>query len=147
MNLPSHRSVVTGFTLIEVLLGSVIASVVAGGTMMAFVTAARIARRQNAVAMAEATGYAESTLERLRNHVAVDETLLPTRAASPDTWWCDNLPAPAAGGSESILNLNATRAYRVRVEDCDGVAGSEACFALQVRVCWSDPGCPSCTPP
>ena len=131
-----------GFTLIEVLIGSVIASVVAGGTMMAFVTAARITRRQNAVALAEDSSYAESTLERLRNDVAADEVLLSTKAASPSTWWCDNLPI--SGGSESILGLNTKRVYRVRAEDCDGVGGPGDCYALQVKVCWGNHGC-SCT--
>ena len=131
-----------GFTLIEVMVASAISAVVAGGTMMAFVTAARMVRAQNSPGMAEASGFAQQTLERLRNRVAADDTFF-TAQAGP-TWWDDPLPVPGAGtNSESILwEVPTSRKYRVTAEDCDGVvAGPPDCYAVAVKVCWNGAAC------
>jgi len=144
------RSRASGFTLLEVLVASVIAAVIAGGTMMAFVTAARIGSQQSNPMMAEASGYAQQTLERFRNRVAANS---PWPASEADgVWRTDALPA--AGGTESMLNIGgvvARRCYRVTPEDCDGdglradpvTPGEQDCYAVDAKVCWRDlAGCP-----
>lgn len=131
-----------GFTLIEVMAASAIAAVVASGTMMAFVAAARMSRAPYTYASAEASGYAQQTLEQFRNEVATDSTFLSSKAGA--TWWTHALPP--AGSTESILNMGgvpARRCYRVTAEDCDGVGGAGDCYAMQAKVCWrSLAGCP-----
>jgi len=139
-----------GFTMVEVLVASVLASVVAGGTMMAFITAARISHEQSSPSIAEAGGYAQETVERFRNRVAAsqaqdpafgDNWLTTTAGAG---WTNDPLPPPASGGTESILGMGtgAKRCYRLTAADCDGVPGND-CYALEVKVCWKDlTGCP-----
>ena len=127
-----------GLTLIEVLASAVIASVVAGGTMMAFITAARIQALQTNPHLAEADGLAEQTAERLRNLVAADLTL-PTGG-----WQSDPI---SGGGTESISAMGAVRRYRITPSDCDGdgiVAGGgeQDCYAVNVRVCWDGTPCP-----
>lgn len=131
--------------MIEVLAASMVAAVVAGGTMMAFVAAARMSRVQDGPGTAEASGYAQQTLEQFRNQVATDSTFLSTRAGP--TWWKHALPAAAS--TQSILNMGgvvARRCYRVTAEDCDGVGGAGDCYAMQAKVCWKTlAGCP-CPP-
>lgn len=135
----------TGFTLVEVMAASMIAAVVAGGTMAAFVAAARMSRAQNSPAFAEASGYAQETLERFRNSIAADS---PWPADEADGLWRSD-PLPATGGTQSILDMGgvpARRCYRVTPEDCDGAAGPPDCYAVDVKMCWKDvTGCP-CPP-
>jgi hypothetical protein len=117
------------------LAASLIASVVAGGTMMAFVTAARISRQQSSPLASEANGFAQQTLEGIRNKVADDSTWLSSRAG---LGWVDD-PMGGAGGTESITTLSPKRCYRVTPEDCDGVGGTaNDCYAVNVAVCWND---------
>lgn len=133
-----------GFTLIEVMAASTIAAVVASGTMMAFVAAARMSRIHNSGALAEASDFAQETLEGLYNHIATDDTKLADESVAVPPWHDDPLPpVPAPGtNSESILWLTPTsRRYRVTSEDCDGVGGVGDCYAVTVRVCWNDPLC------
>ncbi len=128
-----------GFTLVEVLAASLIASVVAGGTLMAFATAARISRQQSSTAAAEATGYAQRFLEGIYNKVTQDSsgTWLGLNATS--TW----IDAPITdaewfsktGGSDSIRQ-GAKRCYRVTNEvHCHQTTGPD-CYAVNVAVCW-----------
>ncbi len=137
------RRAAAGFTLVEVLVASVIASVIAGGTMMAFVTAARINRTQSNPDMAEASGYAQQTVERFRNLVANDAAWAGWITTNADgAWHTDALPPPGSGGTESILDKGPKRCYRVTAEDVDGVAGTDA-YAVSAKVCWKDlTGCP-----
>ena len=124
-----------GYTLIEVLVASLIASFVAGGTMMAFTTAARINRQQGSPVVAEATQLAQQTLEKFRNQVAADSTFLQT--ADVGGWITDD---PQANPStESIVNApnNTKRCYKVTAEDCDGDGATGDCYAMQAKVCWN----------
>ena len=143
---------VTGFTLIEILAASILAAMVAGGTMSAFVTASRILQAKNAVGSAEASGYAQQTIEQLRNFIACDspwftnDAACTPSAALPTAWQADPLPA-AEAGTRSILATTAKRCYRVLPQNCDQPNGIEAsgsgnCFAVQVRVCWNGSACP-----
>lgn len=144
---------VGGFTLIEVMMAGVISALVAGGTMAAFVTAARITRVQNNPSTTEAVGYARDTVDHLRNMVACDPGQWYAGAgctpALPAGWVAEPIGF-GAGGSESILNGPTRRCYRAQPADCDGVGGAGDCVAVEVRVCWNDlanctglaPGCP-----
>lgn len=144
-----RRRPAAGFTLVEVLVSSVIASVIAGGTLMAFVTAMRINHAHSNPAMAEASGFAQQTLESLRNNVAADSAWFSTTAGTG--WNTDALPG--GGGSESIQSkgAGAKRCYRVTKEDCDGdtlVDGDpdpgppptteRDCYAVSAHVCWDN---------
>lgn len=138
-----HAMKQAGFTLAELLIGSLIGTVVAGGTMMAFVTATRLNRQQGNPQLVEASLLAQQTIERYRNHMACDgpwfdPATCAANASLPTAWTSDLLPAPASGGSETMLGPGAKRQFCVTQEDCDGVGGVGDCFAVQVRVCWGD---------
>ena len=143
-----------GFTMVELMAGSLIATMVAGGTMMAYVTAARISRQQGNPAIVEATMLAQQTLERFRSEMACDadsfdpvtcnaKAVLPTGDWTTDDFpnANSNDPAIAARGNESILTRPGTtpkRCFRVTKEDCDGDGLTGDCFAVQAKVCWGD---------
>ena len=144
-----------GFTFIELLMASIVATVIAGGTMAAFVTAAKITREQDVGAYAEAGGYVVQTAEQFRNMVGCSQGELnawfdqsPACAPTgniPSTWTTAPLP-PGGGTTETIQNNNAVRKYCVVPDDCDGVGGVGDCLRVYVRVCWdrSTPGaCPA----
>lgn len=133
----SLLSSVKGFTLLEILVAALLASVVASATLLAFVAAARMARAQNNPAISEATGYAHQTIEAFRNKVAADQTFLEAKAG---LGWQDD-PLPRSGGSDSILTLGATRKYNVEKVDCDGDGTTGDCYAVTSRVCWNDSNC------
>jgi len=125
--------------MIEILIASIIAAVVAGGTMMAFVTAARMTRLQSNPVLAEASGFAMQTVERFRNQVTAQPvpTWFATKAGP--VWYSDPLPVPGAGtNTESLLWKPPTsRTYRVTAEDCDGIGGVGDCYAVTFKVCWN----------
>ncbi len=142
-----------GFTLIEVMIASVITSLVAAGTFMAFVAAARMNREQNNPQAAEAAGYAQQTIERFRSLIACSPADIPAspwfdpncNATLPVGWQNDALPPGGPGaGSESLLNTpNPLRRYCVTAADCDGVGGVGDCYSIQVKVCWKGIVCPA----
>ncbi len=66
----ARRRANSGFTMFEVLVSSAIGAVIAGGTMTAFVTAARLVKDQDNPVKLEATSYAQQTIERFRNRIA-----------------------------------------------------------------------------
>ena len=138
-----------GFTLVEMLVSSLIASVVAGGTMMAYVTAARITRQQNSSNTTEASLFAQETIERFRNRIAarLPTEEVPWPGANVGTWQDDPLPVDG-GGSDSILQTpgRATRVYCVMKVDCNGngtVTDPDDCYGVQVKVCWNGTQCPT----
>ena len=132
----------SAFTLVEVLAAALIVAAVGGGTLMAFVTASRIARQRNSASTSEGGFFAQQTLERFRNDVSVDANRLP--GLSGAGWQSHPLPpAPVAGSNtESILNEGAKRCYQVYPADCDGVSGTGDCYGIQVKVCWNGTVCP-----
>lgn len=149
---PSHRGRRSaggqaGFSLIEVLAAALIAAVVAGGTMMAFVTAARITRERGSAGFVEASTYAQQTAERFRNMIACDSawftpgTCAPS-ASLPTDWTND--PLPAAGSGQSILASPSKRCYRAtQLANCGPGAATTPCFTMEVYVCWNgDTSCP-----
>ena len=133
-----------GFTMIELLMATVILTVAIAGIMAARVTVSQIMRNQRNVSFAEASGYAQQTAERFRNDIACDSGWFDANcdvdpAALPG-WTADPLPA---GGSESIMTIDPTakRCYRV-VPAPAGSCGTESCLQMDVRVCWHETPCP-----
>ena len=127
-----------GTTLAEVLVGTLITSVVVGGTMSAFVTAARIKSIQSGPKIIEGTGYAQDLFEAFHNHVAADDPFFTTKAGK--SWQDDDPstsipPLPLGDPNEKIK-----RVYRVEAKNCGGVVGD--CYAVTVKVCWNQPTCP-----
>lgn len=135
-----RRKGALGYTLTEVLVASLLGSVVAGGTLMAYVTASRMLQGALHPDLAEANILAQQTIERFRNRVAADDGWLASRV--PRGWRKHAISF--SSGTESIrtLGAGARRCYRVR--NCPPALGN--CYAMQVKVCWNDlTGCP-CPP-
>jgi len=133
------RTRADGFTLLEVLAASIVASVVAGGMLMAYMAAARMLPPTSTEDSLEAGEFAQQTLEGIRNHVATDDNYFAMRAGAG--WQDDVLPAPSS--SQSILNAGAERRFCVVAADCDGVGGTGDCYAVSVKLCWDGTSCPA----
>lgn len=123
-----------GFTLIELIAAAALVSVIAGGTMIAFVTALNISRRTSS--SSEAAHLIQQTTERFRNRVACDDAWFDpatcnTSGALPTAWTADAVvPAPP---------IPTTRTYRVLPADCDGDGTAGDCLMVQTRVQWTPP--------
>lgn len=131
-------------TFAELLVASVIAAAVAGGTLSAMVTAARISLVKASPQIGEGTAYAQQSLEPPRNHVAVDDPwlLLPANGGVGDGTWQD-VPLPPPSSSESILQPpGAERRRCIMPVDADG-DGQTDYYQAQVRVCWDGTACPA----
>ena len=132
-----------GMSLLEVLVASVIAAVVAGGTAVSFAAAARMMYAPGNSRTVEAIGYARETAERFRTRVACDGVWFAADAACAPTaaltgaWTPDSLPAPTPG-VELLLATGARRCYQVTPQDCDGDGDVGDCLAIQVHVCWDN---------
>ena len=130
----------------EVMVAGAVGSVIAWGTVAAFVAAGRMMRAQDSMASAETATLAQDTLDRLQNRVACDDWFnQPGCAVNPALLnvWTDD-PLPGGAGTESIQNPpGAQRRYCLQPADCDGVAGPGDCLNVQVRVCWNGTVCPS----
>jgi len=134
--------------LLEVLVASVVASVVAVGTAAAFVTASRMTRERNNPTFAEASVHAQQTLDQFRNQLACDnaawfnpancQVVLP--AGLPPTWTSAGEGLPNTGPGMLANDFpGAKRCYRVtRVLNCGGGALVPDCLRVEVRVCWTD---------
>jgi len=121
----------TGFTLIEIVMASLIGGVLAGGTMIAFLRASRLA--QGSSNTVEATSLAQQTVERFRNKIACrqpdegsgqtwyDESCAPAVPSGPQD---DELPEGALGG-------RGTRTYEV-------ISGPDF-ITVKTRVEWEEP--------
>ena len=137
-----------GFTFVEVLFASLIGSVVAGGTFMAFVTAARIVRQQGSGSFVEATSLAQETIEGFRNQIGAQANPadLPWPGANVGTWQ-QGAPVPVSSGLSG-----ATRVYCVFQADCNGDGDTDDvplggdCYAVHVKVCWDGTVCPTALP-
>lgn len=157
-----HTSHSTGFTLIEIIAAAVVAAVVAGGSMLSLVAASRMMRRGDTPAIAEASGYAQQTIEKFRNMIACDSPWFtlgtcaprpnpPNLDGMPTNWVEDQLPDRNPANTESFLDLAAAipktvrRCYRVRSRDCDAGASPDDCFEIEVKVLWNQsPSAPLC---
>ena len=145
MSRPLRLASDRGFTILEVMVASVIAGVIAVGTMMSFVAAGRIMGVQDNMAVAEAAQFSQQSVEHFRNDIACQAPWFDAATCAyvgpVNVWAADPLPPAPSGGSESILQTVSQRCYRVNPSDCGGGPGS--CFAVDVTVCWnSEPTCP-----
>ncbi len=151
-----------GSTMVEVLVASIIGAVMAGGTVAAVVTAARMTRQSDSMASQEANGYAQHLLEELRNRVAADDTFF--RCAPAAAWIngnssttpVDTMQSGCTGNMPQFLLPPNTsensiqtrypgtvrRCYRILPAQCDGVGPSTDCFRVNVQMCWGGGSCP-----
>lgn len=119
-----------GASLIEILVGVVVASVLVAGLMGAFLTAIRISARGGG--NTEAAALTQQTLERLRNKVACDSTWFDGAncgATPPVGSPADPIPGGALYGG--------TRTYTVTPENCG--SGSDDCLKVVATVSWIPP--------
>ena len=125
-----------GFTILEVMIASVIAGVVAAGTLMSFVAAGRMMDVRNNMSTVEATTLGQDSMEHFRNHIACQPPWFDVNCTYiwPAGWFLD--PFIGGGGSESILGAAARRCYQVTSNDC-GTGIPNSCFIVDVRVCWT----------
>ena len=133
---PTGAATNRGFSLVEVMVGSVAMVLLAGGTMMAFVSARRIA--QEGSNMTKAASYLQQSLERNRNMIACDTAWFdascnpnPNPGGLPDS-----TPDPFASPSDMY---GGSRKVTVTPMDCDGVGGTGDCFEVAVTVHWNPP--------
>ncbi len=137
-----------GFTLIEVVAAAVIGAVVAGGTLMAFVTAIRIHSRTGATDVAF---LLQQTLEKYRNHIACDDDLwfstatcqMNVRACTPNpndptACVCDQNNPPQCFTEDRLPDdaklTGMIRNWRAEPADCDGDGNEGDCLKLTARI-------------
>lgn len=128
-----------GITLVEILIAALVGVMIAGGTMLAFVTAKKTS--VGAAGVVEAADFAQQTIERFRNKIACNDpdwftaaTCATTLPAAP-AWTADGLPA--SPGPLSMIGQGGSRQYKVTPDDCDGVGGTGDCFKVETKVSWS----------
>lgn len=142
MMLKSTRAI----SLIEVVVAAVIGSLLAGGTLMAFVLASKVSNE--ALQQAEALSYAVETIERFRNRVACDDAWFDDAGVDcnfsgvdlnlPQGMTADDLPDPTDPPTSVLIGrgMSETRRYQVLPSNCDGVAGAD-CYTVNVVVNWT----------
>ena len=138
-----------GFTLTEVLIGSVVFTVVAGGAMVAMLTAARLNRSTNHTQFADANVLAQQTIEKFRNLVACDNASFFNPADCsliaiplPSAWTSDDIPPDATTERLQV----AKRCFRFR-NDATAQCPGETCLAIDVKVCWNNEPAATCPCP
>jgi hypothetical protein len=95
-------------------------------------------RDQNIPSNAEATNYAEATIDKYRNLVAHNDLVFTNwRVLNAGPGWHAE-PMLPSGPPGSILAVPHRRCFRVTPTNCDGVGAADDCFAVDVRVCWND---------
>jgi prepilin-type N-terminal cleavage/methylation domain-containing protein len=121
------RSTTHGVTLIEILVAMVILGVLAGGTLMVFLTAIQVAKQAG---IGQGTIFlAQQTAERFRNKIACQQL----GEAASDTWYGAGpvcAPTPPVGAQTDLVT-GAT--YEVTPVDCDGDAIVGDCLEMRVR--------------
>ena len=136
------RNAQRGISLMEVLVAAVIGTLMAGGTLLAFLLATKHTR--SSLETVDAAALAAQTLEKFRNKIACDEGT----AAGTDPWFDAACQGQAIGptgdavpADHPILGVDpsATRTYTVTPADCDGVGGADDCFKVEVKVHWNKP--------
>ena len=132
-----------GITLVEVLIAALVGVMIAGGTMLAFVTAKKTS--VGAAGVVEAADFAQQTIERFRNKIACDDpdwfsaaTCVTTLPAVPPGWTTDALPVnPGPLSMIGQVGPGQGRQYQVTPFDCDGDGTSGDCFQVDTKVAWS----------
>lgn len=134
-----------GVTLVEVLIAAMVGVVIAGGTMLAFVTAKKVST--GAAGAVEAADFAQQTIERFRNKIACDDpswfdaATCRSGAGLPTAWTKDPAGAgtglPDSPGLLSMIGQGGDRQYKVTPVDCDGDGTIGDCFQVDTKVAWS----------
>jgi prepilin-type N-terminal cleavage/methylation domain-containing protein len=135
-----------GMTLVEILVAAVLVSLIAGGVLIAYLTAIRISKGSSVETDAAFLG--QQTIERFRNHVACDDSWYTGPGPGPEctadtsdpdlpTAW-RNDPDGIPAGSQ-LAQLSGSRTYQVTPADCDGVGGAGDCLQVEVKVRWTPP--------
>ena len=128
-----------GVTLLEILIGSLITAVAVGGTMLAYVTALRIARE--GIYIGESTAFVVQTMERFRSRMACDDAWLNPAtcgpgAGLPAVWTADGLP----GGAQGSALPQGSRQYQVTAGPDDFNAdGIPDYYQVMAKVSWVAP--------
>ena len=130
-----------GMTLIEIVVAALLAALLAGGTMMTFVSATKGVHHSSD--RGEATFLALQTLEGYRNHVACRQST----EAQNQTWYDASCQSDAPRGNIEALPTdadlakfpNATRQYQTTPLDCDGDGIVGDCLQMTVKVHWDAP--------
>ena len=128
-----------GLTMIEIIAASVIGSLVAAGTLSAFVAAVKISTASSN--KAEAGYLIQQTFERLRDKIACSD--------DGSTWFdagCNQIVASAwtddplsVGTAPSVTAFGATRQYQVTPQDCDADGAPGDCFQVVTTLHWNPP--------
>lgn len=128
-----------GITLLEILVAAVIAAVVVGGTMTAFLTATKVSKVS--AEEAESASYAQQTIERFRNLVACRQ-----QGESASNTWFNAACQPELPAGEQADTLpggialqDASRTYQATAVDCDGDGTAGDCLQVTSKVHWSVP--------
>ena len=131
-----------GMTLVEIVTASVLAALLVGGTMMAFVSATKGVHHSSG--RGEATFLALQTLEGYRNQVACRQG-----AETQSQAWFNaacQADAPVGNNAEALpmdADLakfpNASRQYQITPRDCDGDSIVGDCLQMTVKVHWDAP--------
>lgn len=118
-----------GLSLIEILAASIIGAVVAGGTMTAFVMAAKLAT-QTAPSTLQSSYRVQQGLEKFRNHIACDSSWFDPS--------CGPVSPVIAAEPVSLQGSPATRSYTVTPIDING-DGQNDLHQVMVKVEWDPP--------
>lgn len=120
-----------GTSLVEVVVGSLIASVLVAGLMAAFLTALRISSVGGG--NVEASSLVQQTLERFRNRVACDDAWF-----NPVTCFASSLPpANSSDPLSAGAMFGGTRTYTITQANCGTGLGD--CFKVVAKVSWTPP--------
>ena len=120
-------------TLIELTAAAVIGSLIAGATMMAFMTATKVSRQSST--QRDLMPAAQETLEKYRNRIACDDPWFnpATCVMAAQNAVAEALTAP------SLLAMGGTRDYTMTPADCDGDTVVGDCYRASVHINWTVP--------
>lgn len=138
---------VAGFTLLEVIAASMLAALIAGGTLMAFLSSSRMS--SSSIHVEQASYLGQQTLDHYRNRIACDDA------------WFSSADCTAAGipspGEEDPLSPNsgvgnfadAKRCYVMtpRYFGPGGQIDPPDYYEMTVTVCWNGDAACACPDP
>lgn len=129
-----------GVTLVEIVVASVLATLIVGGTMLAFLMSAMLAQRHTPN-QAEGVFYAQQTIDRFRNRMACDDPWFAGSAnCSFQTPLRDQRDDIKPDTSPLLRAPGGSRRYTVQPVDLDR-DGFTDYYQMTVKVCWNDASC------
>ena len=121
-------------TLLELTAAAVLGSLIAGATMMAFMTATKVSRQSST--NRDLMPAVQETLEKYRNRIACDDPWFNLATCVMAAQNAVNEPAPLA---PSLLAMGGTRDYTMTPADCDGDGTVGDCYRASVHINWTVP--------